>query len=111
MRNNRYRLHDLPASKCRVHERHATGSICLRYSFSLCPKRAKGVTGVQGQVRVEPMTLVNGNERLTLKFDCRACEMHVIGKMKPGIRAEKKGGLKKRGVESGSGFCRWRKSP
>jgi len=55
---------------------------CLRYSFSLCPKQAKGVTGVQGQVRAEPMTLVNGNERLTLKFDCRACEMHVMGKMK-----------------------------
>jgi len=58
---------------------------CLRYSFSLCPKQAKGVTGVQGQVRAEPMTLVNGNERLTLIFDCRACEMHVIGKMKKHI--------------------------
>jgi putative protease len=58
---------------------------CLRYSFSLCPKQAKGVTGVQGQVRAEPMTLVNGNERLTLKFDCRACEMHVIGKIKKHI--------------------------
>jgi putative protease len=55
---------------------------CLRYAFSLCPKQAKGVTGVQGQVRAEPMTLVNGNERLTLRFDCPACEMHVIGKMK-----------------------------
>ena len=58
---------------------------CLRYSFSLCPKQAKGVTGVQGQVRAEPMTLVNGNERLTLKFDCRACEMHVMGKIKKHI--------------------------
>lgn len=55
---------------------------CLRYSFSLCPKQAKGVTGVQGQVRADPMTLVSGNERLTLTFDCRACEMHVRGKMK-----------------------------
>ncbi len=59
---------------------------CLRYSFSLCPKQAKGVTGVQGQVRAEPMTLVNGNERLTLVFDCRACEMHVMGKMKKHIQ-------------------------
>jgi hypothetical protein len=58
---------------------------CLRYSFSLCPKQAKGVAGVQGQVRAEPMTLVNGNERLTLTFDCRACEMHVRGKMKKRI--------------------------
>jgi putative protease len=55
---------------------------CLRYSFSLCPKQAKGVQGVQGQVRAEPMTLVNGSEKLTLTFDCRACEMHVIGKIK-----------------------------
>ena len=58
---------------------------CLRYSFSLCPKQAKGVTGVQGQVRAEPMVLVNGDEKLTLKFDCRACEMHVMGKMKKHI--------------------------
>ncbi|MBK6743840.1 MAG: U32 family peptidase [Hydrogenophilales bacterium] len=58
---------------------------CLRYSFSLCPKQAKGVTGVQGQVRAEPMVLVNGNERLNLTFDCKACEMHVRGRMKKHI--------------------------
>lgn len=58
---------------------------CLRYSYSLCPKQAKGVTGVQGHVRAEPMTLVNGNEKLTLRFDCKACEMHVMGKMKKHI--------------------------
>jgi putative protease len=60
---------------------------CLRHAFNLCPHQAKGVTGVQGQVRAEPMTLVNGNERLTLKFDCRACEMHVMGKIKKHILA------------------------
>jgi collagenase-like PrtC family protease len=59
---------------------------CLRYSFSLCPKQAKGVTGVQGQVRAEPMVLVNGNEKLRLEFDCRACEMHVMGRIRPNIR-------------------------
>ena len=54
---------------------------CLRYSHSLCPKEAKGwVTGVNA----EPMTLVNGKERLTLRFDCRKCEMHVVGKIKKG---------------------------
>jgi putative protease len=58
---------------------------CLRYSFNLCPKQAKGVQGVQGQVRAEPMTLVNGNEKLTLRFDCAPCEMHVIGKIKKSI--------------------------
>jgi putative protease len=60
---------------------------CLRHAFNLCPHQAKGVTGVQGQVRAEPMTLVNGNERLTLKFDCRACEMHVMGKIRKQILA------------------------
>jgi len=59
---------------------------CIRYSFSLCPKQAKGVTGVQGQVRAEPMVLVNGNDELRLEFDCRACEMHVMGKIRPNIR-------------------------
>lgn len=58
---------------------------CLRFSFNLCPKQAKGVQGVQGQVRAEPMTLVSGNERYTLRFDCKPCEMHVIGTIKPGI--------------------------
>ena len=55
---------------------------CLRFSFSLCPKQAKGVTGVQGQVRAEPMVLTHGDEKLTLTFDCRTCEMHVVGRMK-----------------------------
>ena len=52
---------------------------CLRYSHSLCPKEAKG--WVKG-VNAEPMVLVNGKERLTLRFDCKACEMHVMGKAK-----------------------------
>ena len=60
---------------------------CLRFAFSLCPKQAKGVTGVQGQVRAAPMTLVNGGERLTLRFDCKPCEMHVVGRMKKHVRA------------------------
>jgi putative protease len=58
---------------------------CLRFSFNLCPKQAKGVQGVQGQVKAEPMTLVSGDERYTLRFDCKPCEMHVVGAMKPGI--------------------------
>ncbi len=51
---------------------------CLRYSFNLCPKEVK-------YLKPDPMTLVNGNEKLVLKFDCQACEMHVIGKMKKGV--------------------------
>ncbi len=58
---------------------------CIRWSLSLCPKQAKGVTGVQGTLRAEPMTLVNGKERLTLRFDCKACEMHVVGRLKPSV--------------------------
>jgi collagenase-like PrtC family protease len=53
---------------------------CLRFSFNLCPKQAKGVTGVK--TRVAPMQLIQGDEVLTLKFDCKPCEMHIIGKMK-----------------------------
>ena len=53
---------------------------CLRFSFNLCPKQAKGVTGVR--TKVAPMQLIHGDEVLTLKFDCKPCEMHVIGKMK-----------------------------
>ncbi len=48
---------------------------CLRYSYNLCPKQVKGI-------RPEPMTLINGKERLTLRFDCKPCEMHVIGQRK-----------------------------
>lgn len=58
---------------------------CLRFSFNLCPKQAKGVKGVQGQVKAEPMTLVNGDQKYTLKFDCKPCEMHVMGKIRPEI--------------------------
>ena len=56
---------------------------CLRFSFNLCPKQAKGVTGVR--TKVEPMQLIQGDEVLTLKFDCKPCEMHVIGKIKGNI--------------------------
>ena len=56
---------------------------CLRFSFNLCPKQAKGVTGVR--TKVSDMQLVHDNEVLTLKFDCKPCEMHVVGKIKPHI--------------------------
>lgn len=58
---------------------------CLRYSHGLCPKEAKGVIGVQGTVTAEPMTLISGNDRYTLKFDCKPCEMHVMGKLRKHI--------------------------
>ena len=52
---------------------------CLRFAFNLCPKQAKG--NIKSW-RATPMQLVHGDEVLTLRFDCRPCEMHVIGKMK-----------------------------
>ena len=52
---------------------------CLRFAFNLCPKQAKGSIK---SWKATPMQLVHGDEVLTLKFDCRPCEMHVIGKMK-----------------------------
>jgi len=55
---------------------------CLRFAFNLCPKQAKGSIK---SWKATPMQLVNGDEVLTLKFDCRPCEMHVIGKMKNDI--------------------------
>jgi putative protease len=61
---------------------------CVRYSLSLCPKQARGVTGVQGTVRAEPLTLMNGSEKLTLRFDCKPCEMHVVGRMKKPVLNE-----------------------
>ena len=48
---------------------------CLRYSFNLCPKEVKGL-------RPDPLVLINGNEKLSLRFDCKRCEMHVVGKLK-----------------------------
>ena len=51
---------------------------CLRYSFNLCPKEVRGI-------RPDPMTLVHGQERLNLRFDCKRCEMHVEGRIKPGV--------------------------
>ena len=48
---------------------------CLRFSLNLCPKQVKGI-------RPDPLLLINGKERLTLRFDCRPCEMHVIGRLR-----------------------------
>jgi putative protease len=58
---------------------------CVRFSLSLCPKQAKGVTGVQGTVRAEPLTIRHGDDVLTLRFDCKPCEMHVVGRMKKNV--------------------------
>ncbi|MBI4984320.1 MAG: U32 family peptidase [Rhodocyclales bacterium] len=48
---------------------------CLRYSFNLCPKQVKGL-------RPEPLSLRHGDETLRLEFDCKRCEMRVIGRLR-----------------------------
>nr|ACN58913.1 probable collagenase [uncultured bacterium BLR18] len=75
-----YEAHEEPGEVPLMITKH-----CLRFSFNLCPKQAKGVQGVQGQVRADPMTLVSGDETYTLRFDCKPCEMHVVGAMKTNI--------------------------
>ncbi|MFN3883935.1 MAG: peptidase U32 family protein [Rhodocyclaceae bacterium] len=89
-----YEKHGVTAIAAAYEAHEETGEVslmitkhCLRHAFSLCPHQAKGIPGVQGQVRAEPMTLIHDNERLTLTFDCRACEMHVVGRIKPRILA------------------------
>jgi len=58
---------------------------CVRYSLSLCPKQATGVTGGQGTIRAEALVRKHGNDSLTLRFDCKPCEMHVVGKMRKNV--------------------------
>ncbi len=81
---------------------------CVRFSLSLCPKQAKGVTGVQGTVRAEPLQLRNGKEKLTLRFDCKPCEMHVVGKMKPGVAQQARKELLQGATEQPMAFFRTR---
>jgi 23S rRNA 5-hydroxycytidine C2501 synthase len=46
---------------------------CVRYNIGQCPKLVKGV-------RPEPLTLQTGANEFVLQFDCKRCEMHVVGK-------------------------------
>lgn len=71
---------------------------CLRFAFNLCPKQIKGELGLKGNAK--PMQLLHNNETITLKFDCKPCEMHVMGSIKPHILNSLQPGSK----ESGVGF-------
>lgn len=67
-----------PAYECHMEKGDVSLMItkhCLRYSFNLCPKQVKGI-------RPDPLILMNGKEKLTLRFDCKPCEMHVIGRLR-----------------------------
>lgn len=56
---------------------------CLRFAFNLCPKQIKGELGLKGNAK--PMQLLHNQETITLKFDCKPCEMHVMGNIKAHI--------------------------
>lgn len=72
-----YEAHEEPGEVSLMVTKH-----CLRHAFNLCPKQARGIQGLQGKIRAEPMTLVSGADRFILRFDCKACEMHLIGTIK-----------------------------
>ncbi|MFM4996899.1 peptidase U32 family protein [Aeromonas sanarellii] len=48
---------------------------CIRYSQNLCPKEVPGL-------KPEPLELKMGKESFRLRFDCRRCEMQVMGSLK-----------------------------
>lgn len=59
---------------------------CIKYELGLCPNyrnRAKTdkeyINNIDNTHIKEPLFLINGKNRLQLKFDCRNCEMLVIG--------------------------------
>ncbi len=92
-----YREHGVNVIAAAYESHEETGEVslmitkhCVRWSMSLCPKQAKGVTGVQGTIRAEPLTLINGSEKLTLRFDCKPCEMHVMGSMKKSVQQQRR---------------------
>ena len=65
-----------PAYECRQEKAEVSLMVtrhCIRYSLGICPKQQKGI-------RPEPLTLTNGKTSLNLHFDCKACEMHVVGR-------------------------------
>ena len=88
-----------------AYEAHAeTGTVpvmltkhCLRFSFNLCPKQIKGQLGLKGNAK--PMQLVHNDEIITLKFDCKPCEMQVLGNIKPHILHSPQPGSRASGIQ------------
>lgn len=48
---------------------------CIRYSQNLCPKEVPGL-------KPEPLELKMGKDIFRLRFDCKRCEMQVMGSLK-----------------------------
>ena len=68
-----------PAYECDQQEEEVSLMItkhCLRYSFDQCPKeRGPGF-------KPDPLQLTIGPDTFRLRFDCKRCEMHVLGRLK-----------------------------
>jgi len=47
---------------------------CIKYEFGLCPNNNLNATAF-----TEPLFLLNGKNKLQLKFDCTNCQMLIIG--------------------------------
>ena len=61
------------------------------------------MTGVQGTVKAEPMLLIHGKEKLTLRLGCKPCEMRVVGKIKKSVL---NASLKARCSSTKHGLCK-----
>ena len=68
-----------PAYECDQQDEEVSLMItkhCLRYSFDQCPKeRGPGF-------KPDPLQLTIGPDTFRLRFDCKRCEMHVLGRLK-----------------------------
>lgn len=49
---------------------------CIKYELGICPNHQNG--GRNSAIK-EPLKLINGDNSLELKFDCRNCQMLIIG--------------------------------
>ncbi len=59
---------------------------CIKYELGVCPNYKRSAAHDKGYVNrienvtfKEPLFLINGKNRLKLKFDCNLCEMIIIG--------------------------------
>ena len=69
-----------PAYECNEETREVPLMItkhCLRYSFNQCPNER------EAGFRPDPLTLTIGKDEFRLRFDCKRCEMQVLGRLKP----------------------------
>lgn len=40
---------------------------------------------MQSSVKAGPLTLINSHDKLGLRFDCKPCEMQVVGKVRRSV--------------------------